>query len=325
MSDIGAVAGVVVLVFTAFGCAGATPLPLGRDSGPSHEIGAQYDTHGWMPSDGLKKSDLHLADKSLADDLGSTGKVDTDKDGINDAKDNCPKKKNTDQADFDGDGVGDVCDPDRDGDTLLNTVDPYPNIKNSFVYNKDPGPNGTDYERTSGWKRSSTKPSQVCTQDALGDFLWMRLREAAFSPVLFPSAQLIQVRVNLKKAGAYSSVSWPSIGVIARSKNNAPFSAYVCIVAPAPNQNELQLFVAHQVNSFERIATQPLGAANSTTPWTLRLTTAQDNRLTCSVMVGGKAVVTASAMPETPLTGTVGIFSNRAEVCFDQLVVTNIP
>jgi hypothetical protein len=36
---------------------------------------------------------------------------DTDKDGITDNSDNCPKTKNPDQKDTDGDGMGDVCDP----------------------------------------------------------------------------------------------------------------------------------------------------------------------------------------------------------------------
>ncbi len=335
MSNIGAVAGVFALALTSLGCAGSAPLPFGRDANPSfRDTGSPYDTHGWRPSDGVKKWDLHPADEALADsvpkktdlgpagkvDLGPTGKVDTDKDSIIDAKDNCPKKKNTNQADLDKDGVGDVCDTDKDGDSLLNTIDPYPNIKNSFVYNKDPGPNGTDYERTSGWKQLSAK---ACTLDEFGNFLWMRLHTTVRSPAPFPNAQLVQARVSLKQEGAYSSVSWPSIGVIARSKNGPTFSAYVCIIAPV--QNELQLFVAHSVSSFERIATTPLNAANSTTPWTLRLTAAQDDRLTCSIIVGGKSAVTASATPTTHLTGTAGIFSNRAEVCFDQLIVTNIP
>lgn len=37
---------------------------------------------------------------------------DKDNDGLPDSADNCPRRANNDQADSDGDGIGDVCDPD---------------------------------------------------------------------------------------------------------------------------------------------------------------------------------------------------------------------
>lgn len=42
---------------------------------------------------------------------GSTKLRDFDKDGVPDIQDNCPKVKNPDQKDSDGDNIGDVCDP----------------------------------------------------------------------------------------------------------------------------------------------------------------------------------------------------------------------
>jgi hypothetical protein len=36
--------------------------------------------------------------------------VDTDADGVADVTDNCPADSNADQADIDGDGIGDSCD-----------------------------------------------------------------------------------------------------------------------------------------------------------------------------------------------------------------------
>ncbi len=53
---------------------------------------------------------------------------DTDADGVPDALDNCPEVSNTDQADMDGDDLGDACDPDKDGDGVNNNVDVCPAV-----------------------------------------------------------------------------------------------------------------------------------------------------------------------------------------------------
>lgn len=53
---------------------------------------------------------------------------DSDGDGIADEYDNCPRISNLDQADMDGDTIGDVCDCDRDGDGYLNHEDLCPDI-----------------------------------------------------------------------------------------------------------------------------------------------------------------------------------------------------
>ena len=53
---------------------------------------------------------------------------DTDRDTIVDLSDNCPLAANNNQANFDnitGDTLGDVCDPDIDGDGRNNTIDAF--------------------------------------------------------------------------------------------------------------------------------------------------------------------------------------------------------
>jgi len=50
----------------------------------------------------------------------ANGLPDTDQDGIADIADNCPGVANWNQADMDGDGAGDLCDPDVDGDGVPN-------------------------------------------------------------------------------------------------------------------------------------------------------------------------------------------------------------
>ncbi|MCA9524891.1 MAG: thrombospondin type 3 repeat-containing protein, partial [Myxococcales bacterium] len=55
--------------------------------------------------------------------------VDTDGDGIDDGDDNCPEAANPDQADLDGDGIGDACD-DGDGDGVVDGDDNCADIAN---------------------------------------------------------------------------------------------------------------------------------------------------------------------------------------------------
>jgi hypothetical protein len=48
--------------------------------------------------------------------------VDTDGDGVPDFKDNCPYLANKDQSDINHNGIGDVCDPDEDGDGIPDKI-----------------------------------------------------------------------------------------------------------------------------------------------------------------------------------------------------------
>ena len=59
------------------------------------------------------------------DDIESDGcsDVDSDGDGIVDQADVCPGVADVDQADLDGDGLGDACDPDADGDGIEAPLD----------------------------------------------------------------------------------------------------------------------------------------------------------------------------------------------------------
>ncbi|MEE8558389.1 MAG: thrombospondin type 3 repeat-containing protein, partial [Myxococcota bacterium] len=55
---------------------------------------------------------------------------DSDADQWTDCHDNCPNHANQDQADADGDGVGDACDLDGDGDGAPDTFDNCPSVPN---------------------------------------------------------------------------------------------------------------------------------------------------------------------------------------------------
>ena len=60
------------------------------------------------------------------DGIGDACDDDIDGDGNSNEFDNCPRTPSDDQSDLDGDGVGDACDDDIDGDGTANTDDAFP-------------------------------------------------------------------------------------------------------------------------------------------------------------------------------------------------------
>ena len=72
---------------------------------------------------------------SDGDGVGDACDSDVDGDGVGDSDDNCPSASNPDQADSDGDGTGDVCDgaddTDSDGDGAIDSADNCPTASNA--------------------------------------------------------------------------------------------------------------------------------------------------------------------------------------------------
>jgi PKD repeat protein len=74
----------------------------------------------------LKVTDFHGATDTMTIIDYITVQDDGDGDMVEDVSDNCPNDFNPEQTDLDGDGLGDLCDPDTDGDGYNNDVDVCP-------------------------------------------------------------------------------------------------------------------------------------------------------------------------------------------------------
>lgn len=88
---------------------GANPFRIGRSVSGTYPS-SQFHPKGTF--DDLWIFDSALTACELGELTGGECAVDYDGDGWNNAADNCPELPNADQADFDADGIGDLCDDD---------------------------------------------------------------------------------------------------------------------------------------------------------------------------------------------------------------------
>jgi len=99
-------------------------------------VGCRFEPSGAVPDDGRPPVPPDVAvDAAPPDAPPPDANTDRDGDTIRDMDDNCPNVSNTDQADCDGDGIGDACDikadgPDADGDMVSDVCDNCPTVSN---------------------------------------------------------------------------------------------------------------------------------------------------------------------------------------------------
>lgn len=110
---------------TDFGVEGAKLIAPGRPDLSVVSLRIHMQEAGRMPPLGrtvVDEAGVNLIDRWIRSGLGM-GVADTDGDGFADNVDNCPKTANPTQMDSDGDGFGNACDADLNGDRRVDALD----------------------------------------------------------------------------------------------------------------------------------------------------------------------------------------------------------
>jgi len=128
-----------------------------EDERPKMELAVDID------GDGIDNPDdvcVYLQDDGTdtdSDGLGDACDDDDDGDTVLDGADNCPLATNALQHDLDDDGLGDVCDDDLDGDGYANASDNCPDVAN-------PGQDTTRTTRATGPKPVTARTTTATTR-----------------------------------------------------------------------------------------------------------------------------------------------------------------
>ena len=124
----------------------------------------RLEEFGLNAGDALAASDHYIvvADLGLGSLVGTL--LDSDNDGIPDISDNCATIANTDQADFNDDGTGDVC-SDTDGDGLSDALE-------LGLYNSDPLSQDSDTDGIpDGMELCVCSSMDICPGDLTNDLI----------------------------------------------------------------------------------------------------------------------------------------------------------
>jgi|GEM_PF-987742 len=132
---------------------------------------------------------------------------DTDGDSRIDSVDNCPAVSNRQQTDLDGDGVGDLCDPDIDGDQYLNDDE---RTAGSDPRNRDSIPRITMLTLGQGINPINI-PTEVLPFRNLKEFLDDLGGGSVINRVLVPDASGILQMGSYNELGAYTGFN-PAFG-----------------------------------------------------------------------------------------------------------------
>lgn len=131
-------------------------------------------------------------DLSINEEDQATLSNDQDQDGIVDSQDNCPTVFNPRQDDFDQNGIGDKCEPDRDQDGIPDEWDPAPN--------------------DASWP-GRTLPDTVYahTSDALYSLDIKSTRPTLIAPFTFEAEEAFITDIAINRAGVLWAISFQNV------------------------------------------------------------------------------------------------------------------
>jgi hypothetical protein len=111
-----------------------------------------------------QRGQLRTVIVALPCDIGALEAQDADGDGRFEGADNCPAVANPSQADNDGDGQGDPCDPDDDNDGVLDVADNCPTQAGVASNGGCPAPVLAPAPGTSSPPAITSPPKKKCKQ-----------------------------------------------------------------------------------------------------------------------------------------------------------------
>lgn len=231
--------------------------------------------------------------------------ADQDNDKVPDVLDNCPVTPNPTQADMDSDGDGDACDSDIDGDTLPNTVDPFPTTANVVYYYKTADKLLTDGNVSGTWTKNGTALCQNSYSDAFAVSL-----KAPFLP---GSNYLVETRITVLDTNP-SITDSPGVGIDFRMTST---NGYDCVI----DLWDFYLLIGEWDSAGWQVRTTTAPQSVPTAgPYLLRAS-ANGNNLSCQLPGTTVAQISDSSNPA----GIVGFFTYYTKACIDYLLVIQAP